>query len=252
MKRLIPILLAVLTLGACHKDAFTISGTLDNGANRTLYVEELTPDGPMFIDSVKTDSKGNFTFTYTAPYESFYNLHVNEYDYVVLIPQKGEHIKIKGSYDHFSMSYEVSGSPESSLLWQLQDYSNHGVERLQEIIAINEQNKSTLGEAEYEQAKLVTDSMYLDAYKEQQEYIIRFLTDNRGSLATIIALYKPFNNHPIIDPQHSMDWYQQVLEGLEEAKTENPHTIHFRNTVSYLMHQYPPANAQIVDIDLNQ
>lgn|SRR5574344_657125 len=251
MKHIAPfILAATLLLVSCHKNTFTIEGTLANGANKTIYIEELTPEEPLFIDSLKLDSKGHFSFKYKMPYESFYNVHVSEYDYVVLLPQKGEKIKITGDYNHFEMTYKVEGSPQSTLLWQLQDYSNHGVDRLKEIVALNDHNKSTLNEADYAKAKKVTDSIYLDAFKEQQEYITHFLSENQGSLATIIALYKPFNNHALIDSKESFDWYEFVLEGLEQNKADNPHTLHFKNTVEYLRHQRGPE-PQVVDIDLS-
>lgn len=241
MKKHISIILSLLLLAACgHKNEFTLSGTLTGGEGKMVYLEELTPEGPLFIDSIRLDKKGAFSYRYRMPYESYYNLHVSENDYVVLLPQGGEKIRISGDYSQLDRTYDVSGSPESSLLWQLQKYSNMGAETLTEIIALDQRNKTTLSGQDSLAAREVTDSLFRDAFKDQYQFLTRFIRDNRGSLATIIALYKPFNgNMPIIDAEHNMDWYEEVLEGLEELKPTNPHTQHFALGVAALRHKFP-------------
>ena len=88
----------------------------------------------------------------------------------------------------------------------------------------------------YDVKKKAMDSVYHAAFVEQQEYVCRFVEENAGSLATLIALYKPFNNRALIDPRDpaSIDYYDQVLDGLEELLPDNPHTLHFKNTTEHL------------------
>ena len=268
MRRLFPIFLTTLLLCACHKSTFVIEGTLDNGGNKTIYIEEIIPnEAPLFIDSVRLDANGHFTFRYKPPYETFYNIHVSADDYVVLLPKTGERIKLTGDFTRFETTYMVEGSPESTLLWQLQDYSNMGGERLREIVAIDKQNRERCALAKqpktaangaspvidtvaYKKLKKVTDSIFLDAFSEQQSYVTEFITRNRGSLSTLIALYKPFNNHPIINPEDNFDYYEYVADGLEEMIPDNPHTKHFRNTVEYLRHRVPKKEAADFDINI--
>ena len=65
-----------------------------------------------------------------------------------------------------------------------------------------------------------------------------FIDDNLGSLATLIALYKPFNNRPLIDPSTDFDFYLDVLNGLEQTLPDNPHTLNFKNEVERLRLHY--------------
>ena len=256
MKQIIITLTATaLLLAACNRqDTFSIEGTLQNGAGKTIYIEELTPkDGALFIDSIQLDNNGHFLFKYKMPYKTFYNLHVNEYDYVVLLPDSREKIKITGDYNHLDDSYEVSGSPESILLWQLQDYSNLGIAALKELAMTDKENKANLSEADYLAAKEKTDSIFIENFHMQREYVCNFITNNQGSLATLIALYKPFNvSQPLLAPEVAFDYYETVLEGLEETLPDNPHTIHFRNTVEVLRHTFgQPKEAATFDfVDL--
>ena len=66
----------------------------------------------------------------------------------------------------------------------------------------------------------------------------RFIEENQGSLSTLIALYKPFNNRPLIDTRapENIDWYDLVLEGLQQSLPDNPHTLHFKNSVEHQRH----------------
>lgn len=236
------VLTTALICSCGHKNTFTLEGTLEDGANQTIYLEELSPDGPQFIDSIRLDSKGQFTIKHELPYPTFYNLHVSPADYVVLLPQAGEKVSITGNYNEFSFNYDVQGSPESQLLWQLQEYSNDGVRDLQELIKKDMQNKQQFGEGSdgYKKAKEATDSIFRDIFNEQFEYIHKFIEDNRGSLATLIALYKPFNNIPLVNPTHNFEEYEAVLQGLQERYPDNPHTLQFTNTVEHLRHARGP------------
>lgn len=237
----ISIVLFVLLLSGCKRDTFTICGTLEGGAGKTLWLEEIAPDGPLFIDSIPVNSKCQFKYTYKMPYRSLYNLHTTEDNYIVTLPDYGEKVNVTGRWDNLSVSYNVSGSPESALLWQLQQYTNDGAEVLNMLVDTTEYyaqlyfNKK-ITEQQVLDKKDETDSIYRLTFEEQQDYVCRFIDENKGSLSTLIALYKPFNNRLLIDTRDpsSIDWYDLVLEGLQERYPDNPHTLHFKNTTEHL------------------
>lgn len=218
--------IVLVSLVSCgNKDDIIIEGTLENGAGKVIFIEEMTPESRLFLDSVTLDKNGHFSFRYAMPYKTFYNVHVSNDDYIVLLPDMGEHITIDGVYDSLSRSYHLKGGYDSQLLWQLQDYANDGNRQLRDLVALGVKND-------------YTDSIYLSLYSQQQKYVVHFIEENLGSLATLIALYKPFNNYPLIDPENSFEFWPMVLEGLEETMPDNPHTIHFRNDVERLRFHY--------------
>ena len=241
MKRTIILLIFALLFVGCKNDTFTISGTIDGGAGKTLWLEELAPDGPIFIDSIHLDSKGQFKYKYKMPYRSLYNLHTTAENYIVTLPDYGEKIEIYGNWENLSVSYDIQGSYESSLLWQLQQYTNDGAKILNELIDTTEYYARLFADKRVDEAtvlakKEMTDSIYHMAFEEQQEYVCRFIEENQGSISTLIALYKPFNNRLLIDTRdpNSIDYYDLVLEGLQERYPDNPHTLHFKNTTEHL------------------
>lgn len=232
---------AVLLLAACNRDGFTIKGTLEGGAGQTLWLEELSPEGPLFIDSIAVDGNGNFKYHYDPPYRSLYNLHTTADNYIVTLPDKGETLEVSGEWENLSATYTIKGSPESNLLWQLQQYTNDGSKILRTLVGTVGHNQMLLDNGEIDQAtfdarKAETDSLYKEAAMEQYEYICRFIEENKGSLATLIALYKPFNSRLLIDPRSpvSIDYYDTVLSGLERTLPDNPHTLHFKNSTEHL------------------
>lgn len=218
-------------------DGFVICGTLKGGAGQRLWLEEMAPDGIIFIDSIKVDRHGNFHYLYRTSYRSLYNLHTTLDNYIVTLPDFGETVTVTGRWDNLSVSYRVEGSPESQLLWDFQQFTNKGSKILHNLVDTLNRYDNLLAErkiskATYDARKDQTDAIYHEALKEQREYVRDFIKAHRGSLATIIALYKPFNNTPLVDPRtdEGVGYYKMVLEGLEKSLPDNPHTIHFRNS----------------------
>ena len=231
----------LMVLTSCHHDGFTFSGTIEGGAGHTLWLEELAPEGPLFIDSIPVAADGSFKFHYKAPYHSLYNLHTSADNFIVTLPDNGEEIHIEGHWDNLSLTYNIDGSPESILLWQLQQYTNDGAMTLRELVdSVNRYDEllanGSIRQADYDRLKAACDSVYRATRSEQQEYVRQFIEENKGSLATLIALYKPFNNHPLIDPRNpdNFVYFDLVLQGLVEKQPQNPHTIHFKNSTDRL------------------
>ena len=237
-------LLALLLLVACgNKDAIVVEGTLDNGAGKVVYLEDLSPDAIIFLDSVTLDAGGHFRTRIEVPYKTIITLHVTPEDYIVLAPDLGEHITLTGVHDSLSRSYHLKAGHESQLLWQLQYYFNDGNQRLRQLARQDADNRARLERGEFtqkqfDQAHQTTDSIYLDLFGEMQKYVANFIEDNLGSLVTLIALYKPFNDRSLIDPDGGFEFYLAVLDGLEATLPDNPHTLSFRNTVERLRYQY--------------
>lgn len=228
----------LIILTGCRHDTFTISGTIENGAGHTLWLEEMAPDGPLFIDSIPVDSKGCFKFKYNMPYRSLYTLHTTENNYAVLLPDYDEKLDVKGDWNNLSVTYTVDGSPESQLLWQLQQLTNDGAAVLTDLVDTARRydilhSQGLVDEKTVAAKRHITDSIYRAERSLQQEFVGAFIEENQGSLATMIALYKSFNTMPIIAPNDTANlyYYDLVLEGLQQRYPDNPHTLRFQTTV---------------------
>lgn len=233
---LIAMALGLIVLAACNgkegsnDNGFTLEGTLDNAANKTLYITEMTPDnGEQFVDSIKCDGQGHFSYTGTMSYQTFYGLHSSEYVYIVLLPSLGESISLTGDYEQLDKTYMVNGSPESLLLWQIQAQINDANYYIHDLAETDRANQSTLKGKDYEQAHNTTDSLFMQEYQLVYATLYQFVEDNAGSLSTLYALDAPFNHTGrVFNPERDFDVFEMVLDGLMETIPDNPHTQYFK------------------------
>jgi hypothetical protein len=229
---------SALVLFSCgNKKTFTIEGKLENGAGKRIVIEEIAPKEIIPIDTIKLDKDGHFSFTYEMPYQSFYNIKVSDQDFAMLLPDYGETIILTGDYNRLSPTYEVEGSKGSTQLWQLNDFSKFGQQRLDSISRAFDQlcidcKRDTNC---IKKQKPLLDSVYKEAFAQQQQYVVSFIERNKGSLSTLIALYKTYNTRPLINPQtDDFEFYEMIANALEEALPDNKHSQHFRNTVEHM------------------
>ncbi len=241
MKHRFIIILALATLFAtgCNSDkksgtmTFNIEGTFANAADKMLYIEEMTPDnGPHFVDSIKCDKDGHFSYKGTMGYQTFFNLHSSEYDYIVLLPNDGEKININGDANDLGTTYMVEGSPESRLMWQIQSYINDANRTIADIAHKDRQNRETLSETEYENAHRITDSIFIAEHKLVSVMFLNFIEDNSGSLSTLYAVDAPFNHTGrVFYAESDFEVFETVLEGLMRQIPDNPHTQYYQTRV---------------------
>jgi len=251
-------LFALLLAGCKSNDSntmtFRIEGTLDNASGKTLYIEEMTPDnGPQFLDSIKCDEKGNFSYKGSMDYQTFFNLHSNAYDYIVLLPNDGDKIKLTGDADNLGKSYRVNGSGESQLMWQIQSYINDADITIADIAQQDKQNRETLNDDDYEVAHARTDSIFIAEREMIYMMFSNFIADNRGSLATLYAIDAPFNHTMrVFYAESDFEMFEEVLDGLLEKSADNPHTQYYRTRVErarsqrLLMQQQQQSGQEII------
>ena len=213
--------------------SFTVEGTLANATNKMLYLEEVTPDnGSQFVDSIPCDGDGHFKFKAIMDYQTFFNLHGSLYDYIVLLPNDGEKISIKGDANDLGNSYLVDGSPESRLMWQIQNYINDANKTIADIAQRDRFNRDNLSEAEYEKAHRATDSIFIAEHKTSYMMFYNFIEDNRGSLSTLYAVDAPFNHTGrVFYSEPDFEVFEEVLDGLMEKNPDNPHTQYYKTRV---------------------
>ena len=232
----------ILLLASCGGDkqkkelSFTIQGTLVNAENKMLYIEEMTPDnGPRFLDSIKCDKEGKFKYKGSMDYQTFFNLHCGEYNYIVILPSDGEVIRVAGDANMLDKSYRIEGSPESQLMWQIQNYINDANSVIADLAQQDNLNRETLNENDYAIAHQKTDSLFLAERSTTYMMFYNFIEDHLGSLTTLYAIDAPFNHtNRVFYPQIDLPVFSMVLDGLLEKEPNNPHTQFYQAYVERL------------------
>ena len=102
--------LAAVAITSCGEKQFKVEGTIAQAQDSILYLENISLDGPVKVDSAKLDADGTFSFSHTAPQApEFYRLRIAEQQ-INLSVDSTETIKVKAQYPTMSSAYEVEGS----------------------------------------------------------------------------------------------------------------------------------------------
>lgn len=155
-----------MCLSACQKQQFHIEGIVENAQDSTLYLENMSLNGPVVIDSVRLKADGQFSFAQkgvNAP--EFYRLRIGR-EMVNLSVDSTETVTVKGTYPGLSSNYTVEGSDNCQKIRELALKQMQLQNTINEIAAL-----PTLG------VKAVEDSVQrvLQAYKEdiKKNYIFK-------------------------------------------------------------------------------
>lgn len=186
------VVLAAFTLGSCGNKKFRIDGKIGGADGSMLYLENLSLDGPVAIDSVKLGSEGTFEFTGDAPEApEFYRLRI-EGDIVNISIDSTETVSIKASMPGMASNYEVEGSENCSVIRELA-LKQMDLQRC--IIAI--QNNGMLG------LDATRDSIVkvIDAYK--QDIKMNYIFKEPMKSSSYFALFQTIGSSLIFNPRES-------------------------------------------------
>jgi peroxiredoxin len=129
-----PLLLLWGCNGKKRNSSFELKGELSNTNNETLYLEKLASAQPQVVDSAEIDDEGKFEFKNHTPAIGFYRIKHNNQNFVMLVLDSTDKVKVTGNLADLGNSYKVEGSPESALF---NEYSRIGRQRDMRLDSIN-------------------------------------------------------------------------------------------------------------------
>lgn len=115
------IMVAALALTSCNNKKFHINGNITEAQDSMLYLENISLNGPVKIDSVKLGEDGAFAFDEAAMDSvtpEFYRLRIANQT-INLSIDSTETVKVKAAYPQMSFKYEVEGSENCNKIKEL-------------------------------------------------------------------------------------------------------------------------------------
>ncbi len=108
-----------VALCACTESKFHIEGTLTDGADQTLYLENVSLAGVEVLDSVRLTAAGHFAFARPRPEApDFFRLRVDRKIINIAIDST-ETVTITASVPTMAADYEVEGSEDNEKIKEL-------------------------------------------------------------------------------------------------------------------------------------
>ena len=179
---------------SCNNKKFQIKGNIEGAKDSMLYLENLSLDGPVAIDSAKLDEQGTFSFSVDAPTApEFYRLRIAG-QIINVCADSTETVTIKAQWPGMATNYQVEGSEECSIIREL---SLKQIDLQAKVIAI--QSNYNLND------QVAADSIMalVDAYKKEVKLNYIFKAPMRAS--SYFALFQAIGNTLLFNPQVSED-----------------------------------------------
>lgn len=208
----------LVALGSCDNRKFRVDGAITEAKDSVLYLENMSLDGPVAIDSVKLGDNGAFSFSEKSPEApEFYRLRIAG-QIINLSVDSTETINVKASYPTMSTGYTVEGSAECATIKEL---ALKQIGLLNRVIAI--QNNPTLG------IDVTRDSVerLIDAYKQEIKMNYIYKAPMRAS--SYFALFQTLGNRLIFNPRESEDDIKAFAAVATSWDTYHPGSLRGKN-----------------------
>lgn len=205
-------------LTSCNNKKFHINGTVTEAKDSVLYLENMSLDGPVVVDSVRLDDKGAFSFSGKAPdAPEFYRLRIAG-QIINLSVDSTETVDVKASYPSMATGYTVDGSAECATIREL---ALKQIDLQNRVIAV--QNNPNLG---YD---LTRDSIgkLVAAYKEDIKRNYIYKAPMRAS--SYFALFQTLGNMLIFNPRENADDVKVFAAVATSWDTYHPDALRGKN-----------------------
>jgi hypothetical protein len=188
MKRIIIFISLVIIFSGCNdKGRFSISGIIKETDKKYIYLSRIDVNTPVFIDSVKIKSKGKFSVKVKASEPDFYQVGFSKNDFITLLAEPGEEIKLVFDGKNLFENYTVTGSPGTEKLRYLDITLADTKRRLDSLNVIYTKASAEPG---FDVKGPVFVEQFNSIIQEQRKSSIAFILNNINSLASIKALYQ--------------------------------------------------------------
>jgi peroxiredoxin len=229
-------LVALMLATGCRNSADEVNASvrvkISSNKGETVYLERVTLDGPLPLDSAKPDQQGEVLFRVHVDDFDFFMLNSKFGDRILFLVEKGENVEIFTKAETFGRDYSVGGSGGSSLILDLEKKRSSTMAKLDSL------GKQWIREKYAEDnlaKKVLFDSLASDFISAHKNYLSNFVERYPESPALIIAMYQVIRQgEPFLTYEQDFSVFQKVSESLKQKYPENPHVRDFvRRTREY-------------------
>lgn len=238
MKKLTIILLSLLIITACkNKHTSIINGQFFGAANKSIELEQLSPNGGVIVDTTVTNSDGKFSFKIDLSGReepTFYNIRY-ENQFVPLLIDKGEKIDLN-SVGNIYINYKVSGSKGSELLNQFNKQT------IETSLKLDSLGKLISNSAYNDEQRIELGRQRSKEYIKLKQQAINFVMHNSNSLVSIIPFYQPIYNgrmlFDVFEDPNDIIYFRAIADSLENRYPKSAYVKALRNDIKRVDNSY--------------
>lgn len=242
MKQNVLLFLFIAVFLACNNpNEFEIEGTITNAEQDKIYLSELSQSAAI-VDSSKIDENGKFHFDGITKQPKYYQLRLNPEETIYLIIAPGDDIRLTANPQSFSRTYQVAGSKDSKLIKQLNTQLYTTVDELNQLSKIIKERTGTAG---FDTVQQQVQNKYRQILSRHKQDVIRFITENKTSLASLMALYQQLGPRNFtFDIAEDLHYFKMIDSTLSKAYPQSTHVKELHNYITEAEKQLDQQESQ--------
>ncbi len=232
---------AALMFAGCQNNNVEISGILEQPMpGQYVFLQELKPNELLNVDSTIISDDGRFEFKRKVKTPSFYLLKINQNNFLTMLVEPGEKIKMTSHYDSLNYPVVVTGSPGTELI---AGFNKKLLRTRNNIRGLNDLFDNNSGRADMTGFIDSLDRLGDGYLNEINTYAKLFIDENISSLATIPVLYSMLTPELyVLDPQKDLSWFLKVDSSLFGKYPEYGPVMDLHNQIGEMVKYYETNN----------
>lgn len=232
MKKITLIALAAITLYSCstsnsgHTSDFEIKGNLSNSKGEVIYLEKLSQQGVLAVDSTTIDEKGGFLMNHYSPSIGFYRLRIAESNFAMMVLDSSQKVTVTADARNLGSTFKAEGSEDTKLfleysaLAQTHKMRTDSLENVFRTALITMKLDSVRADSLSKELQ----KPYEEMIHQYSEMIAKKIKDNPNSFASIMPIQQ-------LRPEEYLDAYKALDKGLSEKYPDNKDIKSFHGMV---------------------
>ena len=208
--------------GCKNRDLLTIDGTVKEKKQDYIHLSRLEVNLSVPLDSAKIKNNGKFKFKMHAKEPDFYQISYTPDNFMTLLAEPGERIKLTFNQSNLYTDYSVSGSPGSEQI-QLLDLKLFSTKN--KLDSLNSLYIQSSKEPEFDKNGPLIEKEYINLINEQRKFNIEFILKNISSLSAIKALYQKLDDETyVLNRMRDLQFMKIVSDSLKVHYPNSKHT----------------------------
>ncbi len=212
----------IFIYGCSNKNTIRIEGNVKSNPGKKIYISRIDIDVPQLIDSSEISGKNRYRFRIKASEPDYFEVGFSGSNFVTLLAEPGEKIKLIFNNDNLYDNYTVSGSKGSA---QVQVLDNRLLKTKARLDSLSSAYDNAQKEPGFEVKGPLLEQEYLKILKEQRRFNIEFIINNITSLASIKALYQKINDQTyVLYDMRDLQYLKIVSDSLKKYYPKSKQT----------------------------
>ena len=213
IRNLLMVLIALTTFSGCKNNNIDLIGKLTNSnKGEYIFLDELRSSHLVTIDSAALTEEGSFSFRLKVGAPSFYLLKTGENNFLTMLLEPGQKVKVTADFDSLNFPVSVSGSRGTKLM---AEYNRNLQTTINKLSRLRDVYLESVGTAELPVVMERLDSTAGTYLKEINAYTKKYIDENLTSLVSLTALYQQVApGEYILNPQKDLKYFIRVDSAL--------------------------------------